>query len=385
MPIANDFLSTFDRLWISEHPWVLIGKVLNFARDHKGIPCERFFTSGLDIEEFHSEIEEHLIDSLRNSRRKDKEWLNVILDHGVFVELVFVFAATINAIQNGPASLAHLSLAKMLSVEDVAITFNWDTLMDRALAQQTSWDTGSGYGFRPRKIFRNGWEMPETDVTAPSPTLLKLHGSTNWLTSYPIIDDKNRKVGLTQTAPVETVYVYESTLDSYDTFAGRYMEGFERFSYGYYPPNLPDDPGKSAEEGHMLFQVRPKFPWMPEGKGGDAGLVSSPLIIPPVRKKSYSMFGNLFTDLWEKAGVALRDAEHVIVIGYSFPRTDVQSVELFKRAFSSRKGHPRITIVDPAPERPNDIFVREFGVPPANVKVFKEYFTDTFDLSRVFD
>ena len=52
------------------------------------------------------------------------------------------------------------------------------------------------------------------------------------------------------------------------------MPGYQEFSMGYYPPNLPET-GKSAPEGHMLLSVTSRSPVTPKGKGRKDGLISS--------------------------------------------------------------------------------------------------------------
>ena len=47
-----------------------------------------------------------------------------------------------------------------------------------------------------------------------APTLLKLHGSTNWLTTHPIYDGKGG-MKLNQITPPDSVYVYESTVQPF--------------------------------------------------------------------------------------------------------------------------------------------------------------------------
>jgi hypothetical protein len=79
----------------------------------------------------------------------------------------------------------------------------------------------------------------------------------------------------------------------------------------------------------MNFRVRPKFPGMPEGTSDTAGLPSMPLIIPPVREKCYELFGSLFENLWQQAGEALQVCDEIVMIGYSFPRTDLRSHTFF--------------------------------------------------------
>lgn len=155
------------------------------------------------------------------------------------------------------------------------------------------------------------------------------------------------------------------------------------FSYGYYPPNLLDDPGRPAPKGRQYVRARPKFPWVPEGMAPDNGLPSMPLIIPPAKAKTYDLFGTLFKTLWLAAEDVLTQAEHMILIGYSFPRTDHQSHALFAKAFSRRSSVPRVSIVDPSPERAANKFRLDFGIPADKLFVYPKPFTRDFDLASI--
>lgn len=185
---------------------------------------------------------------------------------------------------------------------------------------------------------------------------------------------------LTQESAPDTVWVYEGTSEPYACFAGRYTEGYEDFSYGYYPPNILDDRGRMVDDGHVLIRARMKLPWMAEGTASDKGLVSIPLIIPPVKKKNYHGYGMLFDNLWENAQVGIEKAEHIIIIGYSFPRTDLKSNKLFTDAFMNRKNIPYVTILDPQPERVAYKFKFELGIPDTHLRVLKGYFSDETDI-----
>ena len=113
-------------------------------------------------------------------------------------------------------------------------------------------------------------------------------------------------------------------------------------------------------------------------------MVSMPLIIPPVRRKTYAMFGSLFLDLWLQAEDLLARADEIVVIGYSFPETDTQSIDLFKTAFRRRRDTPRVTILDPKPDRAAEKFRREFGVPSNRLKIFREYFSNETAIDDLF-
>ncbi|MGO9862548.1 MAG: hypothetical protein ACLPLR_02955 [Terriglobales bacterium] len=379
MPLARDLFQVFSKLAIHTNPWVLTGAIMNYVSSSHGIPPQDFSDFADDIEELHSEVQNRLIDSIGNS-----DELGVIELAGISNQLVFLFASVINEIQNGPVSKAHLAIAQTLDPEDRVLTLNWDTLMDRALAESTDWRTDSGYLVKPRLIHRGGWvavDSQSAPVTAV-PALLKLHGSTNWISSYNIVE--GGKISLIQSSDPSSFYVYESADKPYATFAGRYMAGYAPFSYGYYPPNIPDDSGKKAKEGQVFVRARPKFPWMPEGPAEDKGLVSMPLIIPPVKEKTYELFGVLFKTVWTAAEDAIAKADHIIIIGYSFPRTDHKSSALFARAFARRQSMARVSIIDPDPDRALHKMRFDLGIDEDRLSVYPEPFSKDFDLAAVF-
>ncbi len=295
-----------------------------------------------------------------------------------YTQLIFLFVSVINEIQNGSISESHIALAKQLSNDDSIITFNWDTLMDRALKQTSNWNTDFGYFVKPVATFRDNWEnFDDSKKTLKFPILLKLSGSSNWLTSYNL--PENGKMELMQEINPDKFYIYESTINAYDCFGGQFMCGYEDFSYGYYPPNLPIK-GKSAPDGMMIMSMRIKNPFAPEATSSNSGLTSMPLIIPPVKHKEYDSFGDLFLDLWTEARDRLVSADKIYIIGYSFPITDIRSDELFKSVFKKRNDYPEIVILNPSPDAIFDRFHVQFGVPKNKIKIIKDYFNKDFTL-----
>ncbi|WP_333601301.1 hypothetical protein [Flavobacterium sp.] len=376
MPIANDFFETFRKLDIAENPWVLIGELLHYVAERNNGGILDFLDFNGDIEELHTEIQEKLYHKLKQKNFQiGQDNVTLIKSYN---QLIFLFISVINEIQNGPISDAHIRLAKQLSNEDSIITFNWDTLMDRALKNATGWNTDFGYFVSPVATFRNGWEkLDDSKKKLDFPILLKLHGSSNWLTSHNL--PENGKMELMQDIDADKFFIYESTINPYDCFAGRFMDGYEEFSYGYYPPNLPIK-GKSAPDGMMIMSMRIKNPLVPEGTSNSSGLTSMPLIIPPVKHKEYDSFGDLFLDLWTEARDRLVDADKIYIIGYSFPVTDIRSNDLFKSVFKKRKDYPEIIILNPNPDCILDRFHNQFGVPKSKIKIIKDYFTEDFIL-----
>jgi len=377
MPLARDFFETFDQLDISANPWVLIEGLIGYIEEiHGRGSAFSYLRSGIDIEDLHSEIEQ-----ARDAALAAEDVERWYFPYRAYNELVFLFSAVLNEIQNGPVSRPHVRLVQQLDPEDVVITFNWDTLLDRALFEETSWRPDWGYGVSPHKLFNDGWREPVERADPASNLLIKLHGSTNWLTGYTVTDGHGKIVHSQDLAP-GAYAAYGRSTEPYACFAGRYMGPYEPYSYGYYPPNL-DIPGREAPDGYTIVAYRPKVPWRAEGQAPDAGLPSMPLIIPPVKNKSYTFFGDLFGSLWQQAEDALAVADEIAIIGYSFPKTDVQSDELFRRSFARRAGMPKIVILDPEPDAVVEKMKRDLGIDDAHLRVERQYFTADYDLTKL--
>jgi hypothetical protein len=372
MPLAAEFFKIFNKLKISSNPWVLVGSVINYVRDNYGIEPIDFVNFNENIELIHSEIHEKFI----NAKSKN-DLPNMIKYNAANVQLTFMFVSAINEIQNGPISDAHINFVRMLNENDSIITFNWDILLDRALANEKKWTTDTGYSIVPKQIYRNCWVEPQNIKS--NYDLIKLHGSTNWLTSYPIFDKGSLK--FTHTTGDHDVFVYESTIDEYACYDGRYMNGYLPFSYGYYPPNLYVDSIK-PRKGHLFARVTMRHGMNVKGTAPHNGLDSMPLIITPIKNKEYDRFGDLFEILWKKSQEKLEGADKIFIIGYSFPKTDIRTNELFISAFSNRTSIPEIIIINPYPDQILDKFIFEFGIPRKKIIIDKCFIDEKYNFNK---
>lgn len=383
MPIAKDFFQTYNKLDISEKPDVLVGDIINYLKRHHRMTELDFINYSEDIENIHSEISDKVITYSKESKLylNDNYKYDKILVYRAYMQLLFLFNSVINEIQNGDVSKPHQNIAQNLKSEDVIITFNWDTLMDRALESTTDWSVDSGYHITPKAIYNNGWVEHCSKLNSSAPLLIKLHGSTNWLTSYMRIENGNWK--LTQELSPDVLYVYRKTLEPYDTHRGRYWSGYEPFSYGYYPPNIPDK-GEKVPEGHFTIRLISNFdPRIQNNISGTTGLVSMPAIIPPVKQKKYDLFGDVFEKLWKKAEESLTNADNIVILGYSFPKTDYRTDELFRKAFCKRTTKPKIVIINPTPDEIKHKFIYDYGIDEKLIQVEKTYFDEKFDIASV--
>ena len=372
LPLANDFFKTFNNLEISTNGWVLIGDIINYVKENRGVSVIDFSSYNEDIEALHSEIQNRYLDAI------DKDdFVNIVHYGKAFNQLVFLFSSVINEVQNGIESEFHKNLVLNLKSNDSIITFNWDTLIDKSLHNNTAWSLKNGYYVTPEKIYVDGW--CEGEKGSSDNLLLKLHGSSNWISSYIHYNPQTKNIEFRHAGPKNIFYAYEGTKDPYPCYDGRYMEGYEDFSMGYYPPNIPlDKYTQEIPEDHLGARHIFRNGINPKGKSSEEGIESMPVIIPPVKNKSYDFYGDLFPTIWNKAEEILSQAETIYILGYSFPVTDTSSSELFKKAFIKRNTIPNIVIVNPKPDEIAHKFKSEFGIPEHKIKVYPDYITSKY-------
>lgn len=198
---------------------------------------------------------------------------------------------------SAPAPWWLVKLVGMLHVvRATAITFNYDTLVERAAMMINAHEVG-GQAVSTASVL-NG-VPPEVPVRGPyGPTyldtfrLLKLHGSldTHWVRG-----------------------------DSSGATIAR-LPG---------PAVWSPDVGATANDGRLERLVPGR----------------QPFIVPPASAKS-GFFSNPITrQLWQTAALRLRKAERIVIMGYSLPLTDLVAVALLGEA--QRDGRASVEVVNP--------------------------------------
>ncbi len=195
----------------------------------------------------------------------------------------------------------HERLAQAMAKGDAVISFNYDLIIDRAL-QKSGKFTPLGYhlGFRHEISSTSETLKPFTCNEVSDVSLLKLHGSLNWLCSA---DEKDSDI----------VYLC-------DGFSVR----LDRDAWG--PPSYAYKDG--ARVWLKVFVVPPS---------SDKG-------------KVWGKHGKTLRPLWEKAGGILRNCDRVVIVGYSLREADYQSRWLFRRFLCEGNKARRICIVNASPQ-----------------------------------
>jgi hypothetical protein len=226
----------------------------------------------------------------------------------------------IRQIQEAKAEVAHADLLKTLAsivVENTvnSITFNYDDVFDKALWEVRAvlgdeeesggyWHPDRGYGFFCKPAVST---IQETGVFMDMTPfhLLKLHGSMNW----------RPKRGSLRPYAIDAVVHHEDWLPLAPSLS----------QFGLAPELM--DAGTRE-----IFQKRIEL-----------HLEADPFIVPPVLAKSALVEQPILRLIWALAHEAMRQAEQVVFVGYSLPRTDLAASFLFREAMSS---DARVTVVN---------------------------------------
>ncbi|MBL7876768.1 MAG: hypothetical protein JNL53_13965 [Cyclobacteriaceae bacterium] len=318
-PLAKNYFSTFYNLLISGDLEVKIGFIANYIRDTRGIlPVEQPLKFNEDIESIFAEIDRKLRASFdRTKKRKKGDVVDSFSYMKAYDQFVFWFAHVLNEIQNGDICPIYKSLVNNSNKADTFITFNWDTLLDRALFASGKWFPDDGYNIDFTGLLEKTWREPVKRKSKNK--LLKLHGSTNWFGPYMT---RHLQTGEQKfVSDPDNVYNQWCLIDGslwFDTYKDRWRPDYEPFSY-YFTPNDPI-----------------------------TGLPLMPVIVPPSATKDFSVYKELFEPVWSEAESKLAKTSRLVIAGYSFPLTDTHAFKLLKCFLNS--GGKTIEIIDLYPE-----------------------------------
>jgi hypothetical protein len=177
---------------------------------------------------------------------------------------------------------------RVLERGDTVVSFNYDCVIDYALRLHgaSKWNAKYGYGF---KLGPHG-----ADLT----------GHENW--------SSDRKIDAK-----ETIHVHK-------------LHGSLHFQF-----SEPTDRSRTKSRPSVSLKQRPYTKQLGTPRFS---------IIPPESNKTYDK--GLFAGLWRNAAQRLLAAKHVVVIGYSFPATDLHAASLFRTSLK-RSGLKSLVIVNP--------------------------------------
>lgn len=226
------------------------------------------------------------------------------------------------------------------------ISFNWDTLLDEALALTGQWFYESGYGWQFNWVYQDARRTDNRSQKPSSVWLLKPHGSMNWFQYGDLVYEGNKHY------PGEEKY-YTGEHVSYEE---RQWVGLFEFSRG---PRAPFQPSYRRLNGGRKFSPLLKMP-------------AQIAIVPPGGDSAAPFIGRT----WQLLHKVVSEAQEIIVIGYAMKNSDERAIDAFRKA----RGGNRIVKVTVVGGRDADSIATEKRTrsifDPCKVSVLQLSFSD---------
>jgi hypothetical protein len=199
-----------------------------------------------------------------------------------------ILASYVNTLTNVPD--LYLEFAKRLDLNDTVITFNYDTLLERALEA-----VGKPYRLFPTRYKSVGEFSSTVDNGRDEVVILKVHGSIDWFDRSGF----ERRIGwhaeLKAPPPEDIVFSHEAALD-----LQRVVDG----------PRPDTDPLKNVYRARNLKALYAK----------NLLFLATPRILPPSAAKL--LYTSRMNDFWVGMGNAGLYNFGMAIVGFSLPLQD---------------------------------------------------------------
>ena len=301
-----------------------------------GYPLDKLFTGKPNLEDIYSLL--HVISSgLWFDNEKEfieylgidfRKYTPVKIIESFIIELINI--SSLNAIKR--SCVYHNNLMKLLNKGDTLISFNYDLIAEVSLLKTDKWSEIGGYGFTCYDLLKDNIKKESEYL------LLKPHGSINWSLNY------NNKDILNDKSPYLFKYKsFHERLSGIDHESKIEIKPINKIDKKCYIETLTINKALFYDE---IFSITPE-----EDKWKIEGLEPNKIttfIIPP----TYFKFGESFIPeelnaVWSLMRLSLSIANKIIIIGYSFPNSDLHFNALFRLSLKNNHNNVKIYIIDP--------------------------------------
>lgn len=280
---------------------------------HLGVSFTDLKSNNLDVEQVYSKLETLAgeppatlddIKAFTEYRQKDRprEQLLEVIQHTIAREMYSYNTST-----------THKALARRCASSDWnAISFNWDTLFEDALAGASAWQYQTGYGVEFDEVRTDHGAAATRTRASSDGRVLKPHGSINWY---------RYKLRSFQSAPFtgETVSGRELMGTNLAVFTSPYRRSMNQIDLGL----------------ELGTEFKPPL----------RGPIEMDIVAPGVQKRKERP---AFEAIWDQMSEVVRSADRIVIIGFAMKDSDSESIEVFKQARQGLRRSVRIQIVNPS-------------------------------------
>jgi len=200
-------------------------------------------------------------------------------------------------------------LVRTIVPGDTIITFNYDSLIESVLWRAGKWTPLDGYGFvvnfHPVRINKLGGRHSRALSSSPV-TVLKAHGSINWLKNH-----EDQTVGLNYLNLLFDLPIWTSYVADQDRFIRSPFADIDTLA------------SQGANWPH-----------------------TEQVILSPTYKKDYES-DQVYSEIWKKIDESLQGASEITVLGYSLPPGDEDARCRIGAALRQNNECREITVVSP--------------------------------------
>lgn len=142
VPLANGFFEAFHEVPTSQGFHAYVGPFISYLGHYRSVRAKDVPRWRENIQDFMTSIEADIAQLTAKKRAGELDPEDMSKGYSlasVFNNLGFILASVVNETQNGPSESLYRYLLDFCGRDDAFITFNWDTLLDRALVDSGGW------------------------------------------------------------------------------------------------------------------------------------------------------------------------------------------------------------------------------------------------------
>ena len=351
-PLNSNFFQVAEKKgWFSREKnmpdWMkILSPILKFIWNYWKIDEDDLATKDFDFEGLFTFIESQLADAENENEKQQLEEITSKLRSFVFQLLTRLEFEPSGYFDHKTENFIRTfsDFAECIWKEQATIiTFNYDTFLEHAIHLVSGWnlETMKDISQKMRTTGPPQMMMQAEDYLFDHNWLSALAYGVN---KFDLVQTEN--AGVRSLVDGKKFYELHKKMEDLTILKMHGSVNWLRYTGDREGPFFPGDLVTSLSSSDMkkVFLIEEYF--HPMSVPNLDGWIVDPIIVPPTLFKEKYFEHELFKPIWQRAREELSVCENLIIIGYSFPQTDFKTTKLFLEAF--RDHNPKtLTVVNP--------------------------------------